>query len=261
MKKMQLAFGAMCAVALTGSAMARPLGATDINGVKVDTYIFADRPDSVLNVTNNFPSAVGFDEGPFGQGGFANRHAAYFSTDGGSTKRDFNYEDSFNIKAVMTKSSTDVDAEAGIHADLFGFGFFGVLPNGEVAAFGSILPFYSAGIVAPMNFQGSMLLQMIYRAGNGDGTTAGAGTIPSTIEYIFDLGAGPVSSGLIPFTNGEGGIPSAFTFNVGVGVQNNQADPVLGMSSVQFTDIMAIPTPGALTLLGLGGLVGLRRRR
>ncbi len=261
MKKMQMMFGAMCVAALAGGAMARPLGATDINGVKVETYIFADRPDSVLNVTNNFPSAVGFDEGPFGQGGFANRHTAYFSTDGGTTKRDFNNEDSFNISFMMTKSSANVNAEAGFQADLFGFGFFGVLPNGEIAAFGSILPFYSAGIVAPANFQGTMQLQMIYRAGNGDGTVAGVGTIPSTIEYLFDLGVGAVSSGQIPFTNGEGGIPSAFTFNVGMGVQNNQADPDLGMSSILFSNIQAIPTPGALTLLGLGGLVGLRRRR
>lgn len=247
---------AACVAGGAGAALA----GIEPNGVFVVERIFNDYPDSMLTVTNNFPSLVSFDETNFGAGGFANRHSAYFSTDGGATAHDFGYADAWDISVSMAHTSDPATGrEAGFHADLFGFGFFGPLPgNGEVAAFGSIFPFHSfgPGIWTP----GEVIdLRMIYRPGDGDGINPlPVGSDPSTIEYIYDLGDGPVSSGQIPFTNTEGGVPENFTFLLGVGTQNQGAPG--GTAHVDFRNFV-VPAPGAVALIGMGGLLAGRRRR
>ncbi len=133
--------------------------------------IFNDYPNSTLNITNNYDTSVVIDETNFGAGGVRQpSHSAYFSTDGGATGHDFNYADSFDLSFTMLNSSDPAAGrEAGFQTDLFGFGFFGSLPhNGEIAAFGSILPFHSfgAGLWTPGT---SINLRMIHRPGDGDG--------------------------------------------------------------------------------------------
>lgn len=247
---------------IAGSALARPLAPGDINGVKEVPYLFADRPDSNLTITNNFPSSYEIDENNFGNGGFANRHTAYFSTDGGATPRDFNYDDGFNFCIDLTVTSANVGVETGFQLDGFGLGIFGLLGNGEIVSFGTLFPFFSFGIVAPSNYQGSLSLQMIYRPGDGNGVDPlPVGGTPSTVEYLYDLGGGFVSSGLVPFSTAEGGIVNAANMLIGFGVQNNAADPVTGASNVLFDNIKTLPTPGSVALVGCVGLIGLRRRR
>lgn len=246
---------------VAGSALARPLQPGDINGVFEVPYLFADRPDSNLVITNNFPNSYRIQEDEFGQGGFANRHTAYLSTDGGTTAYDFGYDDGFDLCVTVTVDSSNVASEAGFQIDGFGLGFFGLLPNGELVSFGSLLPFFSFGNVAANN-QGTVSLRMRHTPGDGNGVDPLAmGATPSYIEYFYDLGGGWVSSGAIPFGTGEGGIPSAANMLIGWGTQNNGADPVLGTSDVLFDGIKTLPSPGALALAGMAGLVGLRRRR
>lgn len=242
------------------AALAAPALAdvTDINSVRVVERVFNDFPSSTLVTTNNYPSMVQFHESNFGSGNFANRHSAYFSADGGATARDFNYGDAFDISMTVDLDATPpTGREAGFHTDLFGFGFFGVLPNGEIAAFGSVLPFHTFGNVWTPGQE--VTLRMIHRPGDGDGVNPPPTTM-STIEYIYDLGSGPVSSGPIAMTGTEGGIPSNFNFYIGMGVQN-QGGPG-GESVATFTNItVAVPAPGAAALLGLAGLAATRRRR
>ncbi|MCC7390667.1 MAG: hypothetical protein IT431_18110 [Phycisphaerales bacterium] len=228
-----------------------------IDGVQVRERIYNDFPNSTLVVTNNFPAEVTFDESSFGSGGWANRHAAYFSADGGATANDFDYGDAFDFQVTLDLDATPADGrEAGFHADLFGLGFFGVLPNGEIAAFGSILPFHSfgSGVWTPGD---PIDLRIIHTPGDGDGTS-GNFTVASTFEYMYNLGGGWVSSGAVDMTTTEGGIPSNFDFLVGVGVQN-QGGPG-GSSVAKFTNII-VPAPASAALLALSGVVGLRRRR
>lgn len=240
------------AVAFTAST-----SIAQINGVQIRERVFNDFPDSTLIVTNNFPSEVTFDESNFGSGGFANRHSAYFSDDGGASALDFNYPDAFDFSFTLDLDANPPDGrEAGFHADLFGLGFFGVLPNGEIAAFGSILPFYSFG-AGVWNPGDPIDLRMIHTPGDGDGTS-GNFTIPSTMEYMYNLGSGWVSSGQVDFTTTEGGIPTNFDFLVGFGVQNQGAPG--GNSVAKFTNIV-VPAPASAALLALGGLLGNRRRR
>ena len=240
------------ALAVTATA-----SVAQINGVQIRERVFNDYPDSTLVVTNNFPTEVTFDESNFGTGGWANRHSAYFSADGGASALDYNYGDSFDFQVTLDLDASPPDGrEAGFHADLFGLGFFGVLPNGEIAAFGSILPFHTfgSGVWTPGD---PIDLRMIHTPGDGDGTSDNF-TIPSTMEYLYNLGNGWISSGAVDFTTTEGGIPTNFEFLVGVGVQNQGAPG--GTSVAQFTNFI-IPSPASATTLALAGLAGLRRRR
>lgn len=239
------------ALVLAGSAQAQ------FDGLNVRERIFNDYPDSTLNVTNAYPALFSIEEGDFGSGGFANRHMAFLSQDAGATAYDFNYEDGFDFCVTMNLDANPVDGrEAGIMTDLFGFGFFGALPNGEIAAFGSFLPFHSFGNVYTNGTD--VDLRMIYRPGAGEGMMPA-----STIEYIIDTGSGPISSGLIDFTNTEGGIPSGmpqdqFLALIGVGIQNQGAPG--GSSNVTFTNFKVIPAP-ATAVLGIAGAGLLARRR
>ena len=239
-------FGTM-AVAVAGSALAQP-----IDSLQVNERIFNDYPDSNLTVTNDFPNSFVFDERDFGTGGFANRHMAFFSQDGGNTAADFDYGDGFDFAVTLNFDATPADGrEAGFATDLFGFGFFGVLGNGEIAAFGSFLPFHTFGTVYTNGTD--VDLRMIYRPG------AGENQLPSsTMEYIIDLGAGPVSSGEIDFDNNEGGIPTNFLAKIGVSVQNQGAAG--GSSTATFTNFV-VPAPGAGLLALAGVFAGTRRRR
>lgn len=243
---------------LTAGALAAGSAAASaqIDSVQIRERIFNDYPDSTLIVTNNYPDAVVFDESNFGSGGFANRHSAYFSQDGGASALDFDYEDAFDFSFTLDLDASPPDGrEAGFHTDLFGLGFFGVLPNGEIAAFGSVLPFHSfgAGVWAPGD---PIKLRMIHTPGDGDGTS-GNFTVASTMEYMYDLGSGWTSSGPVDFTTTEGGIPTNFDMFVGFGVQNQGAPG--GSSVAAFTNII-IPAPASAMALGLG-VLGMRRRR
>lgn len=256
----------LCGACATASAGI----ATAINGVVDARRTFNDFPSSTLNIVNNYPTSVSISEGPFGVGGFANRHIFFYSSDAGATRTDFDYADAFDLCIDVDLNGSNLEGrEAGFQADLFGFGFFGVLPNGEVAAFGSILPFHSFGLVGNPDLPTH--LRMIHTPGSGDGINPlPSGGTPSTIEYLFDQGGGWVSSGPIAFNTGEGGIPSNFNFNLGFGIQARGTQGPFGSQDevpavpydVTFSNFRnSIPTPGAMSVLGLAGLAGLRRRR
>lgn len=257
MRKTQFIITASFVLAASGSAFAT------YNGVQIRERIFNDRPDSQLLITNAYPAFVRIQEAGFGPGGFANRHSAYLSRDGGATAFDIDYADAFDISMTVNHiAQTNVAVEAGFQADLFGFSYFGQLPNGEIAAFGGIFPFVSFGI---QPFAASISLRIIHDPGDGDGINPlPAGGTPSTFEYIYDIGGGPVSSGQLPLGGTEGGIPDGGgDFLLGFGAQHNGAAEQGAFADTIFKDIVVskIPAPGAAGLLALGGLVALRRRR
>lgn len=245
---MKRAAFAIIAVACAAGAASQPY-----NGLNVNSRVFNDFPTSTLNVTNAYPASLSIEESNFGAGGFANRHMAWASEDGGATASDFDYGDGFDFCVTMNlNASPTTGREAGIMTDLFGFGFFGALGNGEIAAFGSFLPFHSFGNVYVNGTD--VQLRMIYTPG------AGENMLPqSTMEYIIDIGGGPISSGALAITNTEGGIPSAFNALVGVGIQSQGAPG--GSSDVLFTDFKFVPAPGTAALALSGIVLGARRRR
>ncbi len=236
---------------------------TDIASFVDNPRIFNDFPGSTLSLVSNYDamgSSVNLREENYGMGNFANRHASWFA-DSGSNKVDFDYGDGFDMQMTMqiNEASNVGNVEAGFQADLFGFGLFGALTaNGEIAAFGSVLPFHSFGS-GLYNIGDELMLRMIHNPGDGEGMGA-----PSTMEYMYNnltTASGWVSSGAIAFGNLEGGIPSAFDMFTGVGAQigNPSENGVVDISYSNITT--SVPAPGALGLLSLAGIGAARRRR
>jgi len=236
---------------------------TDIASFVDNPRLFNDFSGSNLmfgSTYNAMGSSVSLHEDNYGTGGFANRHATWFA-DSGSNKVDFDYGDAFDMQMTMqiNEASNVGNVEAGFQADLFGFGLFGALTaNGEIAAFGSVLPFHTFG-AGLYNIGDELMLRMIHSPGDGENMGA-----PSTMEYMYNnltTGSGWVSSGMIAFTTTEGGIPSGFDMFTGVGAQIN-SPAANGVVDISYTNITtSIPTPGALGLLSLAGLGAARRRR
>jgi hypothetical protein len=251
-------------VMVCAGSIAAASGVGDIAGLVNNPRIFNDFADSSLTFSSNydvFGSSIDLREENFGSGGFANRHAAWFS-DGGGAKVDFDYGDAWDMQMTMqiNEASGVGNVEAGFQADLFGFGLFGVLTsNGEIAAFGSVLPFFSFGS-GLYTVGDEVMLRMVHSPGDGEGSGGAA----STMEYLYNnmtTGSGWVSSGLVNFTTGEGGIPSGFDFFAGAGAQIN-APGSGAVVDISFRNLTAVvPAPGALGVLSLAGLAATRRRR
>lgn len=238
-------------------------GVGDVASFIDQPRLFNDFSGSNLVYSSNFNpagSSVSIHESDYGQGGFANRHVAWFGDAGAANKVDFNYDSGWDMQMNMqiNAASNVGNVEAGFQADLFGFGMFGVLTNsGEIAAFGSILPFHSFG-AGVYTVGDEVILRMVHRPGDGEGSGGAA----STMEYLYNnitTASGWVSSGEIDFTTTEGGIPSSFDMFTGVGAQINS--PGLdGLVDISFSNI-TVPAPGAAGLLLVAGVSALRRRR
>lgn len=236
---------------------------TDIASFVDAPRLFNDFSGSSLTFASNYDamgSSVTLQESDYGSGGFANRHVAWFGDMGGSSV-DFDYGDGFDMQMTMqiNEASNVGNVEAGFQADLFGLGLFGALTsNGEIAAFGSVLPFHSFG-TGLYNIGDELMLRMVHTPGDGEGMGA-----PSTMEYMYNnltTGSGWVSSGAIDFTTTEGGIPSAFDMFTGVGAQINS--PAMdGVVDISYSNITAgVPAPATLGLFTLAGIGAARRRR
>jgi hypothetical protein len=183
------------------------------------------------------------------------------SSDGGATAHTFGIDDSFTFttRLTLTDGFNSPRKEAGIrfNSSIGDMLFLVNSDAGEIVAFGG--PFFSFGNNAGGNgyTPGSTILLGVKETGGGDGI----GGNPDTIEFFIDRGTGIQTSGPLPWTNLEGGLPS---FTVGVYVQgdaNANGDFVNGLfSNTTFT---SVPEPGTLTLLGMGlfGLLAVRRKR
>ncbi len=245
---------ALLAVAACGATAVADF--SSVNSVVINERVFNDYPDSTLATVNNYPNVVSFTDSNFGNGGFANRHDAVFSADGGATPYLLQTSDGFDISVdvMMDAGSLSPRKEVGIRFNFNGFDGLFILAsdNGESAAFGGVLPFhtfgngaYTPGTVANM--------RVIYRpdddADPGDGDA-------STIEYILNGN----SSGELEMTNLENGfIPDTQIALYGQFVPDGNNPGDFGL--VEYRNIVALPEPGSMTLLALVGLVGLGQRR
>jgi hypothetical protein len=141
---------AFLALALVASLIAVDAFATPVmNGALVKTRIFNDCPISGLNVTNNYPASIVFEEDSLFCFGWANLHNWTFSADGGATAAVLNNGDALVFGATVVLNGGDVNgAEAGLRLSPWWSpdvdGRFNIrIPDGEIACFGGRLPFYS----------------------------------------------------------------------------------------------------------------------
>jgi hypothetical protein len=124
------------------------LAAPDVNFFAVEPRVFNDCPSSTFVPTLNWPTSIRLADDNTGCSGFANLHIWRLSADGGNTPAVFNNNECFRLGTTLVLQGTGLAAEAGLQiAPWFSRdvdGRFQVrIPDGEIAVFGGVLPFYS----------------------------------------------------------------------------------------------------------------------
>ena len=239
-----------------------------INGYIANPRVFNDNPGSTLTITppapiNVNPATIGIQDIYTGAFGGANRHDVLASGDGGLTAYNFNIDSSFifTTRLTLTAGDNSPRKEAGIRmnspiGDLL---FIVNSDAGEIVTFGG--PFHLFGKNSTGNgyTPGTSILLGIRQVGGGDGI----GGIATTTEFFIDRGFGIETTGPLPWTNLERGLPS---YQLGVYAQG-QSDGGLVVAdyiNAIFTDTtLIVPEPSTLSLVALGlfGVLGLRRKQ
>ncbi|MDM7914396.1 MAG: hypothetical protein QUU85_03905 [Candidatus Eisenbacteria bacterium] len=186
-------------VSFSGVASATP----DVNSAVIQLRIFNDCPTSVVTTDNSYPTTITIRDSQVNcQSGFANLHNWRFSEDG-ATPAVFNNADAFRFGAWLVLDGTlngesglqvspwwsqDVDGRLNVKAG-----------DGEIAAFGGRLPFYSFTASQGLTYQRGtpIYLEIVYYP--HDLTQQN----PGTIEYKLNYNGTDYTSGVLAFDEGN----------------------------------------------------------
>jgi hypothetical protein len=262
---------ALALMAGFGLAATTASAGPSITSAVINQRVFNDIPGSTLTTSNTYanPPNTGMisflDEHVSAPGGFANRHNFRFS-DNGATNAVFLNEDAFSIYADVTVSGS-ANIEAGLQVSPWWSenvdGVFAVLPNGEIAAFGGRLPFYTFNAQGVSYTKGDTVgLRITY---DPRGLSMAD---PAAIKYDLTYGPNFYSSGWKLFDQGNaaedpphglwGILSPAYTGGYAQ-IVNNPGNPD-NFGRAVFNNVHYLPEPASLTLIALGGLTLLRRR-
>jgi hypothetical protein len=228
------------------------------------------------------------DEFPFptGNQGFANKTQAMFSADGGLTPLGILRSESFDLRFTVRLTSgnpllrkegglvfynprglnpatPDFIDEGRLLVASNSFTSAGNIPLGETAIFGASMPFTGGGAGGfpggQTGFANGMVangvtydVRFIYHAPGSRGLGTGA-----AYEAFFD----GQSSTLREWGNEFDGQGFNDGTRIGFMGQFQYFPGANDLGEAQYQIVSLIPTPGAAGMLGLGGLVALRRRR
>ena len=180
-------FAALALVAFASIAHAQT---PNPNGVAYLLRVFNDCPASTVTTGGSYPSSFYIDDSVLPCSGFANLHIWQFSEDGGATGAVFHNNSNFHFCADVTITGQDNNGgEAGINIAPWWFvgdGRINVrVPDGEVAAFGGRMPFYSwtanNGVVYSLG--STIHLEMTYVSGPFGPSAAAPGQVQYSVTY------------------------------------------------------------------------------
>ena len=198
-----LAVIAICTVIAMGAGVAHATPV--INAAKDSVRVFNDCPVTNLNAPPPaYPGAIHFDENTFVCGGGINLHIFNLSDDGGLSSALFNNKDAFTISSTITlrQLSGNTQVEAGLRVNpWFGpvaDGVFNLrLPDGEIACFGGVLPFFTFTGAFGLHYQNGVPARETIIYVPNCNTKAN----PATIEYQLIYNGQFFTSGPLAFGN------------------------------------------------------------
>jgi hypothetical protein len=254
-----------------GFAVAAATASPIINSAVINLRVFNDDSNSTVTSGNNYPTSLFIKDDHLdgdGVGGeWANRHNFRLS-ENGLTAAIFDNNDGFDFFADVTITGP-ANSEGGLNIspwwsqDVDGV-FTAITGNGEIAAFGGRLPFYSFNNhVPPVNYVKGETIRLGAKYRPNSLTQAD----PGTIEYIVIKDAVTYSSGVIPFDEGNPaedpphglwGILNDAQVGGYFQPQINTSDPD-NWGQIDFGNMYYVPEPGTLALLVLGGLAAWRK--
>lgn len=270
---------ALLAVGVLGAGV---MASPNITSAVLHPRIWNDCANSILTsgntYTRNAPSnepyiggdgTIFFDDSNFCDGGWANRHMWRYSVDG-MADAVFNNDDAFAISADVTITGP-ANTEAAMEVAPWwshdvGGGLTVITWNGEIAAFGGRLPFYSFtvehGITYTKGETVNLAIQYVPRSLTEED--------PGIVKYTVIQNAIEYTSGWLAFDMGNPDEDPPY------GLWGILNDARLGgyclpqcvgectdWSRTQWDNIRyyPVPEPATLALFGLAGLAMLRRRR
>jgi hypothetical protein len=246
--------------ALSATALATPL----IDSAALNLRIFNDDPLSTLTTSNLYPAQVWIQDANLSGGGFANLHNFRLSSNGGISAANFQNGDGFAFFSDVTITGTG-SGEGGLNVSPWWSqnvdGQFHIrTTDGEIAAFGGRLPFYSFTGTQGLHYtMGDTVRMGVVYSPNGLSQLS-----PGTIEYLITMNSITYSSGLLAFDEGnaaEGHGTWGMLDNAQIG---GYAQPYIaggGLFRVTFANMVFTPEPAALALLGIASALVFRRRR
>jgi hypothetical protein len=235
--------------------------AVAIDSAVINPRIWNDDPGSTLTADNSYPTLVEISDTRTGAPGFVNLHNFHLADAG--VEHAFSNGEAFSFSADLTISGAG-DGEAGLQLSPWwsqsvdgNFNFR--TTDGEIAAFGGRLPFYSFTASHAITYTKGDTI----RVGLDYNPNSLSSGNPATITYNLTMGATDFTSGPLAFN--EGNVLEGF------GSWGHLDDARVGgylkvFSSsdnltAQWENMNYVPVPSSIVLTGLGVLGLMMRRR
>jgi hypothetical protein len=263
--KAALVGGAACLFLAVAPVLAQ---VSSINSAVIDARVFNDMSNGTGTYINTYPTAVTLGETGVGRvaSGGLDRDVFYFSNNGGTSAYQFGANDFFDMSFGVTLTGGDpaVDLEAGV---LFSN------PSGSFGGDCQLIVQNTGGVV---QFGGpSFHAFSAQDGGTGVPNYTEGTTYTLGLNYVIDPLTGNPSfqysvNGVFALSgpgdpyfdfNGGGHLDGASSLGGYLQIGNSASGSNSGQAIFSNITITAVPEPAAISLLGLGGLAMLRRRR